>query len=67
MRLLKQDMQNRTTSLDEQLKVTRDRIGGGSANTGTTVRMRAPNGQEQDVPIAQVAHYTSLGATVVKK
>ena len=37
----------------------------GSAATGT-VRMRAPNGQEQDVPTEQVQHYLSLGATVVK-
>lgn len=31
-----------------------------------TVRMRAPNGQEQDVSPDQVEHYKSIGATVVK-
>jgi hypothetical protein len=34
--------------------------------SGGTVRMRAPNGQIQDVPADQVAHYTALGASVVR-
>jgi hypothetical protein len=28
--------------------------------------MRAPNGQEQDVPAGQVNHFKALGAVVVK-
>ena len=36
--------------------------GAGSA----TVRIRAPNGQEQDVPGDQVEHYKSLGALEVQ-
>lgn len=35
--------------------------------TSTTVRMRAPNGQEKDVPADQVEHYKALGASVVKR
>lgn len=33
----------------------------------TTVKMRAPNGDEKDVPVAEVEHYKALGAVVVKK
>jgi len=36
------------------------------AGGGGTVKMRAPNGQMQDVAADQVDHYRSLGATVVK-
>lgn len=35
------------------------------AQQPATVRMRAPNGQEKDVPADQVAHYQQLGATVL--
>jgi len=31
-----------------------------------TVKMRAPNGQERDVPAAEVEHYKAKGATVVQ-
>jgi hypothetical protein len=34
---------------------------------GGTIRMRAPNGQEQDVSPDQVDHYKSRGAIVVKR
>jgi hypothetical protein len=31
-----------------------------------TVKMRAPNGQERDVPAAMVGHYKQLGAAIVR-
>lgn len=34
--------------------------------TSGTVKMQAPNGQQKDVPAAQVNHYKSMGATVVQ-
>lgn len=36
------------------------------ANDSGTVRLRAPDGKEQDVPAEQADHYISRGATVVK-
>jgi hypothetical protein len=33
--------------------------------SGATVRMRGPDGSEQDVPAAYVQHYKDLGATVI--
>lgn len=35
--------------------------------TGGTVKMKAPNGQTQDVPADQVDHYKALGATVINQ
>lgn len=43
MDLLKQDMANRKTSIDQQLKETRARIGGGKDTSGVDVQ--APNGK----------------------
>lgn len=37
-----------------------------SAETGGTVRMRAPNGQIKDVPANKVEHFKAKGAVVVK-
>jgi len=37
------------------------------ARPGNTVRMRAPNGAEKDVPSDQVEHYKGLGAVVVNR
>ena len=39
---------------------------GAGQPTGTTVRMRAPNGQEKDVPVNEVEAYRAKGATVVR-
>lgn len=40
--------------------------GGLTPTLGGTVRMRAPNGQEQDVPAREVEHYRAQGAVVVE-
>jgi len=73
-KILKQDMENRKGSLDEELDAVRGQIKGGQKMTGPpspsgakgTVKMRAPNGQTKDVPTDRVEHYKSLGATVVQ-
>lgn len=41
-------------------------LGGPQGGQGT-VKMRAPNGKEQDVPADQVDHYKAKGAVVVKQ
>ena len=40
--------------------------GGKKTSAPQLVKMRAPNGEEKEVPEDQVEHYKSLGATVVK-
>lgn len=40
--------------------------GSGSGTTSKSVKMRAPNGQETDVPADQVEHFKGLGAVVIK-
>jgi len=76
--VLQQDMKNRMDSFDDQIDDLRDRIKAVGSNgtpplpklnsqgAGATVKMRAPNGQEKDVPADQVDHYKSKGATVVQ-
>lgn len=75
--ILKQDMANRKQFLEQGIKEIKGRMGTGAANqsrgstpppaaTSGTVRMRAPNGQENDVPADQVEHYKQRGAVVVK-
>lgn len=67
MRLLKQDMKNRTVALDDQLKQIRGRISQGSQPPPAgTVKMSSPDGSEQfDVPADQVDHYLGRGAKKV--
>jgi len=45
--------------------VTGNRLAPPPSTTGT-VKMRAPNGQERDIPSAEVEHYKAKGATVVQ-
>lgn len=66
MRLLKQDMENRTTALDDAIGGIKGRIGGSVGESGGLVTMRAPNGQTKQVSASEVAHYRALGAVVVK-
>lgn len=68
MDLLRQDMKNRSESYADMIADIQQRIAnppGMPGSTGT-VRMRAPNGEEKDVPAAEVDHYRSLGAVVVQ-
>lgn len=69
MRILKADMANRITSLDEQLAQTRARVGTATAKpepsgkpSGGTVQMIAPDGRQLNVPAADVERLTALGA-----
>jgi hypothetical protein len=49
MNLLKQDMNNRKTSLDEQLKATKDRIGGGTTTVQPTMRYNPATGKVEPI------------------
>lgn len=70
--VIKQDMQNRHDSYQQQINDIHARIKGQSsgqpqpAATGGTVKMKAPNGQTKEVAPDQVDHYKQLGATVVQ-
>jgi hypothetical protein len=68
---LKQDMANRHKSYQDDVNAIRGRIGAKpqsdtTAAAGSTVKMRAPNGAEKEVPADQVDHFKSLGATVIQ-
>lgn len=41
-------------------------LGPGSPNASQTVKMMAPDGTVQSVPVAQVPHYQALGAQVIQ-
>jgi hypothetical protein len=61
--ILKQALQTQKQSIVGNNRYLRTRYG----SAGATVTMKAPNGQTQQVPAAQVEHYKSLGAQVVQQ
>jgi hypothetical protein len=65
------EVKNRTAGLDKEIDEQKKNLGKpspkGTLNApGGKVKMRAPNGQENEVDASQVEHYKALGATVVK-
>ena len=69
-RMMEQELQQVQNAYEGQLgrygqNVTHYDVAGGANTAGDTVRMRAPNGDERDVPRDQVGHYASLGAIPV--
>lgn len=55
------EIQEEMATPGDQVKSNPEGAGGGGM-----VRMRAPNGQEREVPADQVEHYKSMGAVVVR-
>ena len=69
-RMMEQELQQVQNAYEGQLgrygqNVTHYDVAGGANTAGDTVKMRAPNGDERDVPRDQVGHYASLGAIPV--
>lgn len=66
----KQMMNKQLDAFDNQVRILSKGIGRPGKtqknDSPATVKMRAPNGQTQDVPASQVSHYEQLGAKVVQ-
>lgn len=61
-KVLRQDMKNRSQAYGDQINSIRQQMQNLTKPSGGTVKLRAPNGDLQDVPADQVDHYIQLGA-----